>query len=135
MLLFLAMITILDTQVLSIFHRKKEIGTLMALGLTRGAVIRLFTLEGALNALSAALLGAVYGIPLLVWFVKTGLAVPAAMESSGFSIGERIYPAYSAVLVVGTMVLVSIVTTIVSYLPTRQIARLKPADALRGRLA
>jgi hypothetical protein len=28
---------------LSIFYRKKEIGTLMALGLTRGAVIRMFT--------------------------------------------------------------------------------------------
>ena len=53
-LLFLGMITILDTQILSIFYRKKEIGTLMALGLTRGAVIRMFTLEGAFNAVLAA---------------------------------------------------------------------------------
>src|SRR5581483_8234130 len=44
-LLFLAMLAILDTQLLSIFYRKKEIGTMMALGLTRGSVIRLFTLE------------------------------------------------------------------------------------------
>src|SRR5207249_196291 len=47
MLLFLAMLAVLDTQILSIFHRRKEIGTLMALGVTRGAVIRMFTLEGA----------------------------------------------------------------------------------------
>ena len=57
LLLFLAMLAILDTQVLSIFHRRKEIGTLMALGLTRGSVIRMFTMEGAFNAVLAALVG------------------------------------------------------------------------------
>ena len=67
MLLFLAMLAILDTQILSIFHRRKEIGTLMALGVTRGAVIRMFTMEGAFNAVLAALAGAIYGIPLLAY--------------------------------------------------------------------
>lgn len=133
-LLFLGMITILDTQVLSIFYRKKEIGTLMALGLTRGSVIRMFTLEGAFNAALAALVGAIYGIPLLALFVRTGFPLPAVTEQVGFSVGERIYPAYSAALVLGTTALVGVVTTIVSYLPTRKIARLKPTEALRGRL-
>ena len=134
-LLFLGLVTILDTQVLSIFHRKKEIGTLMALGLTRGSVIRLFTLEGALNAVLAAVAGAVYGIPLLAFLVTKGLPLPAATDSFGYSLGERVYPAYSAGLVIGTTALVGVVTTIVSYLPTRKIAKLKPTDALRGRLA
>ncbi|PYR33046.1 MAG: ABC transporter permease [Acidobacteria bacterium] len=135
MLLFLAMLAVLDTQILSIFHRRKEIGTLMALGVTRGAVIRMFTLEGALNAVLAALAGAVYGGPLLVFAMRAGLPMPAAIEQAGFPIGERLYPAYGAVLVVGTTALVLIVTTIVSYLPTRRIAQLKPTDALRGKLA
>lgn len=134
LLLFLAMLAIFDTQVLSIFHRRKEIGTLMALGLTRGSVIRLFTLEGAFNAVLAALVGGVYGIPLLAYFVSIGMPIPASFDATGFSIGERMYPAYSAGLVAGTTVLVLMVTTIVSYLPTRRIARLKPTDALRGRL-
>jgi ABC-type lipoprotein release transport system permease subunit len=133
-LLFLGMITILDTQVLSIFYRKKEIGTLMALGLTRGSVIRMFTLEGAFNAVLAALIGAVYGIPLLALFVRMGLPMPAAAEQFGFSLGERIYPTYSAALVLGTIALVGVATTVVSYLPTRKIARLQPTEALRGRL-
>ena len=134
-LLFLGMVTVLDTQVLSIFYRKKEIGTLMALGLTRGSVIRLFTLEGGLNAVLAAVVGGIYGIPLRTFLVVKGLPMPAATESLGFSLGERIYPAYSTGLVLGTTALVAVVTTIVSYLPTRKIARLKPTDALRGRLA
>jgi putative ABC transport system permease protein len=134
MLLFLAMLAILDTQVLSIFHRRKEIGTLMALGLTRGSVIRMFTLEGAFNAVLAALVGAVYGIPLLAYVMRLGMPVPAGADAAGFPIGERLYPAYSAGLVAGTTALVFGVTTVVSYLPTRRIARLKPTDALRGRL-
>lgn len=135
MLLFLAMLAVLDTQILSVFHRRKEIGTLMALGVTRGSVIRLFTLEGALNAVLAAVVGAMYGAPLLLFAVRSGLPMPAAIEASGFSIGERLYPTYSAALVVGTTALVLIVTTIVSYLPTRRISQLKPTDALRGKLA
>ena len=134
MLLFLAMLAILDTQVLSIFHRRKEIGTLMALGLSRGSVIRMFTLEGAFNAVLAALVGAVYGIPLLAYAMRLGMPMPASMDASGFPLGERLYPAYGAGLVAGTTALVFTVTTIVSYLPTRRIARLKPTDALRGRL-
>lgn len=133
-LLFLAMLAILDTQILSIFHRRKEIGTLMALGVTRGGVIRLFTVEGALNAVLAAVAGAVYATPLLFLLARAGIPTPAAIESSGYSLGERLYPTYSAALVFGTTVLVLVVTTVVSYMPTRRIARLKSTDALRGRL-
>jgi putative ABC transport system permease protein len=133
-LLFLGMITILDTQILSIFYRKKEIGTLMALGLTRGAVIRLFTLEGAFNAVLAAIIGAAYGIPLLGFLMAQGIPMPSVTEQMGFSIGDRMYPRYSAALVIGTTALVFVVTTIVSYLPTRRIAKLQPTEALRGRL-
>jgi ABC-type lipoprotein release transport system permease subunit len=134
-LMFLAMLAIFDTQVLSIFHRLKEIGTLMALGLTRGSVIRTFTMEGAFNAVLAAIAGAIYGIPLLGYLATAGVPMPASMDAAGFAIGERMYPAYSAVLVVGTTALVLVITTIVSYLPTRQISKLKPTDALRGKLA
>ncbi|HEV8317087.1 MAG TPA: FtsX-like permease family protein [Vicinamibacterales bacterium] len=133
-LLFLGMITILDTQVLSIFYRKKEIGTLMALGLTRGSVIRMFTLEGAFNAVLAAVIGAIYGIPLLGLLANSGIPLPPVTEQVGFSVGDRIYPAYSAALVLGTTALVGVTTTVVSFLPTRKIARLQPTEALRGRL-
>jgi putative ABC transport system permease protein len=135
MLMFLAMLTVLDTQVLSIFHRRKEIGTLMALGLTRSKVIGVFTMEGALNAVLAALAGALYGFPLLAYLVATGIPVPASMDSMGVSMGERMYPAFSTALVLGITLLVFAVTTFVSYLPTRQIALMKATDALRGRLA
>ena len=134
-LLFLAMLAIFNTQVLSIFRRRKEMGTLMALGFTRAKLIGLFTVEGAMNGVLAAILGAVYGIPLLTYFSVNGWAIPDSMDQYGIAIGDRLYPVYSAALIIGTIGLVLIITTIVSYIPTRKISKLKPTDALRGRLA
>jgi putative ABC transport system permease protein len=133
-LLSVAMLAIFDTQVLSIFRRRREIGTLMALGMTRVQVIELFTLEGALHGVLAAIAAAGYGLPLLAYMAARGLGLPQGSDTFGFAFGERIFPVYSLALVLGTTVLVLVITTIVSYLPPRRIARLKPTDALRGRL-
>jgi ABC-type lipoprotein release transport system permease subunit len=133
-LLLLAMLAIFDTQVLSIFRRRKEMGTLMALGLTRVELIALFTLEGAMHAILAAMVAAVYGTPLMAYLAKNGYRLPEGSDNYGYALGDAIYPIYSAELVAGTVVLVLVLTTLVSYLPTRKIGRLNPTDALRGRL-
>ncbi len=135
MLLLLAMLAIFDTQVLSIFRRRREIGTLMALGMTRGQVIRIFTIEGAMHAVLATVVAAVYGIPMLYYFAKTGWKMPEMVDDMGMAIAETIYPAYPAQLVLGTILLVLVAVTIVSFLPTRRIAKLHPTEAIRGKLS
>ena len=94
----------------------------------------LFTVEGAANSLLATLVGALYGIPLLLYLSNTGFAMPEATDSYGLSIAERIYPAYSFALIVGTIVLVVVSATIVSFLPSRKIAKMNPTLALKGKL-
>jgi putative ABC transport system permease protein len=133
-LIFMAMLAIYDTQVLSIFHRRKEMGTLMALGLTRLKLIILFTLEGALNGVMAIVLAYVYGFPIFLFLSRSGINIPSNADNFGFAIGDKIFPVYTASLVIGTTILVLIITTIVSFIPTRRIALLKPTDALRGRM-
>jgi ABC-type lipoprotein release transport system permease subunit len=135
LLLSLGMLAVFDTQVLSIFRRRKEMGTLMALGFTRGMVIRLFTLEGTLHGVLAAILGALYGLPLLFYFRRTGFAIPQDWEGFGLALGDKIFPVYSAGLILGTTAIVLAVTAVVSLLPTRKIAKLKATDALRGRFS
>jgi len=133
-LLSLAMLAIFNTQVLSIFRRRKEMGTLMSMGMTRGKIIQLFTLEGALHSVLAAVVAAIYGIPLLLYSAKKGWAMPEAVDDFGMALGEALFPVYGTGLVIGTTILILLATTIVSFLPTRKIAKLKPTDALRGKM-
>ncbi|MDP8203242.1 MAG: FtsX-like permease family protein [Candidatus Tenebribacter mawsonii] len=135
LMLFLAMLAIFDTQVLAIFRRRKEIGTMMAMGMTRPKIIQLFTLEGILHAILAIFMGAVYGIPLLNHFQKVGMQIGMDAKEWGLSgLDDALYPVYGWKLVLGTIVLVLITITVVSFLPTRKIAKLKPTDALRGKM-
>ncbi len=132
-LLFVAVIAIFDTQFLSIFKRRKEIGTLISLGMTKAKVIQLFTLEGAMHGFLAALVGAAYGIPLIKYLTKRGIDLPQSTDSFGLALGHTLYPTYSTMLVLSITAFILIVVTIVSYLPTRNISKLNPTDALRGR--
>jgi putative ABC transport system permease protein len=56
------------------------------------------------------------------------------VDDYGIAIGEKIFPTYSVGLILGTTLLILITTTIVSFLPTRKISKLKPTEALRGRI-
>jgi putative ABC transport system permease protein len=133
-MLLMAMLAVFDTQVLSIFRRQKEIGTYVALGMTRGQVVGLFTLEGAMNSVLAALVGAVYGVPLLLLQAARGVKIPLSSSDFGISMAEKLYPVYSLTLIAGTVAIVFLVTTIVSYWPSRKIAKMNPTEALRGRI-
>jgi ABC-type antimicrobial peptide transport system permease subunit len=47
---------------------------------------------------------------------------------------EKLYPVYSIWLIAGTVAIVFLVTTAVSYWPSRKIAKMNPTEALRGRI-
>jgi putative ABC transport system permease protein len=133
-LLLLAMLAIFDTQVLSIFRRQKEIGTYIALGYTRGEVVGLFTVEGTMHAVLAAIAATIYGLPFLLWQAKVGWTMPIDTSDFGMAMAQTLYPKYTLGLVVSTVLLVTITTAIVSYLPSRKIAKMNPTEALRGKL-
>jgi len=134
LLLIIALIAIFDTQVLSIFRRQKEIGTYIALGMTRRQVVGIFTVEGGAHSILATLLGAAYGIPLFMLLDKVGIPMKAA-QATDLPVAEKIFPYYSLGLIIVTIILVVITATIVSYLPARKIAKMKPTDALKGKIS
>jgi len=133
-LLLLAMLAIFDTQVLSIFRRQKEIGTYVALGYTKREVVWVFTTEGAMYSVLAALVSAIYGIPFLAWQAKIGWTLPVEASDYGMAMSQTLYPIYSGGLVVSTVLIVMITTTIVSYWPSKKIAKMNPTEALRGKI-
>jgi len=135
LLMFLAMIAVFDTQVLSLFKRRKEVGMMMALGVTRRQVIRIFTLEGIMSGLLAVILAAIWGTPLLMKFQQTGMKLPEMMDSYGMDgMLDAMYPKYTLGLVILTVIIVMLILLIVSYLPVKKISRLLPVDALKGKM-
>ena len=134
LLLIIALIAIFDTQVLSIFRRQKEIGTYIALGMTRTQVVGIFTIEGAAHSILATLLAAAWGIPLFMLIDKVGIVMKVT-QATDLPIAEKLFPYYSFSLIMITIIIVIISATIVSYLPARKIAKMKPTEALKGKLA
>ncbi len=134
MLLLIALLAIFDTQVLSIFRRQKEIGTYIALGMTRSQVVGIFTVEGGAHSILAAIVGAAYGIPLFLWLDNIGLSFGSSSQDMGIAVADIIYPYYSIGMILSSLLLVVISATIVSYLPARKISKMRPTDALKGKL-
>lgn len=134
MLIFLAMLAIFDTQTLSIFKRRKEIGMLSALGMTKGQIIRLFTMEGAVYMLCGTVLTFVLGLPVFLWFALVGFSLPSGYDSFGIAgFSEPLKFIYPVPLIIATLILMFLITVIVSWLPARRIAAMNTTDALRGR--
>ena len=133
-ILALALLAVFDTQVLSIFRRQREIGTYIAMGMTRKQVVGIFTVEGGMHAILAVVLGAIYGFPLLLWTQKSGIKMPEGTDDFGMAAAEHMYPYYSLALIIGTIILVMLATTIVSYMPSRKITKMNPNDAIRGKI-
>lgn len=134
MLIFLAMLAIFDTQALAIFKRRKEIGMLSALGMTKRQIIALFTTEGVLYMLFAALAAIPLGFPFFYFFSAHGLALPMGYDSFGIvGFDEPLKFHYSVPLIMLTLLFLIGLTAVVSWLPARKIARMNPTEALRGK--
>lgn len=60
--------------------------------------------------------------------------MPSSVDQAGLAIGDKILPYYSAGMILSSVLLVIISAAIVSYIPTRRISKMKPTDALRGKM-
>ncbi len=132
-LMFLASMGILNSQMLSIFKRTREIGTLMAIGMRKKTVVWLFTLEGGLHAILALLMTLVVFGPLLYYWGIYGIPIPIDHSTMGLIVADRLVPVYSFSLVLYTGLIVFFILLLVSYIPSRKIAKMTPCDAIRGK--
>jgi ABC-type lipoprotein release transport system permease subunit len=131
--LLLAMLAIFDTQTLAIFRRQREIGTMVAMGMTPRQVVWHFTLEGSMYALLAIVVGAIWGSPLIWYMTKVGISFPVEAADFGVPMADVMYAVVTPGLVLGTIIFIFLVTALVSYLPARKIARMNPTRAIRGK--
>jgi putative ABC transport system permease protein len=119
--------SVANTVVMSIFERTREIGTLMAIGTSRGRIWRMFFLEGLLIGLIGGLAG-LAAAALLATLINNGnVMLP---PPPGYTVGYRLQILLQP-QILATSFLISLVTaTLSSILPALKASRMKVVDAL-----
>ena len=112
-------IGVMNTMIMSVFERTREIGILRAVGWSGGRVMRMIVVESLL----LCLLGAVVGVVLGVGFTQLVLQAPSAQ---GF-----LSPAYEPVIFVRALVVGVVVALLGASYPAFRATRLTPMEALR----
>ena len=127
--LFLIVLTgIINTMLMSVFERVREIGTLLAVGVRRSQVMGLFMLEAIVLGFGGALTGALLGKAVVTGFALRGIQI----SISGASRPQVLRPEASVAFLAGAVVLALVGALVASAWPAWRASRLNPVDALRN---
>jgi putative ABC transport system permease protein len=128
----LATTVIVNTTMMVVYERMREIGTIAALGMTGAQIMRLFFLEALFIGAAAALVGVGLGIALVLPLSQVGIDYSEAMEGVELNMSNVIYPQLNLRSTVLVLCYSIAVTAAASFWPTRRAARLHPVTALRA---
>ncbi|MDR2112616.1 MAG: ABC transporter permease [Candidatus Accumulibacter sp.] len=121
-------LTISNTQTMSVLERTTEIGTSLALGLRRAALLRMFVAEGALIGAVGGALGVFLGFVLARAISAIGIPMPPPPGMAMGFLGEiLIVPRLAA----DALILALLTTFAASLLPAWKASRMTIVDALR----
>ncbi len=129
----IALVGIINTLLMSVYEKRQEIGTLMALGMEHKDVRNIFILEGFMIGLLGSILGLILGTLVNLYFIYVGIDYTALMgdNTMGFNIMGRVKSAWVFSAYIKSVLLVVIVSVLSSYYPTKKIVKMEPAECLR----
>ena len=116
-----------NTLLMSMFERTREIGTMLAMGTPRSWIIALFMLEATLLGLLGALVGVVGGNLLGALINSAGLHMP---PPPGYTVHISFRVLHVPDLMIGSSILVIASLAFASLLPAFRASRLRIAEAL-----
>jgi ABC-type lipoprotein release transport system permease subunit len=122
---------IVNTLVMSVFERTREIGILTAIGMKGRQIIVLFLAEASMLALGGLVFGLLLGWGLAAYFGKFGIYF-GDLGISGFYLGDRIYTYLTTQDTINLTIMSLIITLLASLYPARLAARMEPVEALHG---
>jgi putative ABC transport system permease protein len=121
---------VLNTALMSVFERTREVGTLRAVGARRSRVLVLYLAEAVLLGLGAAVMGGGLGAGLVVFFGRHG--IPAFSEAQRYSYGgDYLFPTLDWHSVIAVPSLMIVVCVLAAFGPAVMAARMRPAESLR----
>ncbi|MEA2086967.1 MAG: FtsX-like permease family protein [Candidatus Caldatribacteriota bacterium] len=133
-IIILACFVLVNTLIMIVNERTREIGMMSALGLKSREILYLFTMEGAIIGILGSALGAVMGGILTRVFSVVGIDYSAAFEgidSTEILLSPIYYTVFSLENLVFCFTLGVVIVTIACIIPARKAAKLEPTEALR----
>jgi putative ABC transport system permease protein len=125
---------ILNTILMSVLERTRELGVMLALGLRPAAIFRLVYFESMMLAAVGLLLGLALAIPLVLYMTGHPIPLEGSMGDASALIG--IEPVMTFVLrasnPVGSTVTILVVAALAAFYPAVKASRARPIDALRS---
>ena len=122
---------IVNTLVMSVFERTREIGILSAIGMRSRRVMSMFLVESTLLAAGGVILGVIIGSLVVAYFTRYGFHI-GDMGFSGFLLGDTIYTKQTLEDTVLLSSIAFVITLLAGLYPAALAARTEPVDALRA---
>lgn len=125
----LMLLGVANTMLMSVLERTREVGTMMAVGLTRGSVMALFLLEALVLGVIGAAGGLVVATTLTAALARKG--IPFTPPSATMAVD--VFPFMTAGFTAAILVLAMLGAVLFSLYPAWRASRLRPVEALAGR--
>jgi putative ABC transport system permease protein len=122
-------LTISNTQTMSVLERTMEIGTSLAIGVRSAEIMQLFLVEGALIGLAGGVIGVSVGYGLAELISAIGIPMP---PPPGMARGYTGQILVSSSLAIDALLLALTTTLVASVMPAWKASRMNIVDALRS---
>ena len=132
-IIILACFVLINTLIMIVNERTREIGMMSALGLKAREILYLFAMEGMIIGALGSAIGVIVGGIITKFFSVTGIDFSAGMEgmSADLMFESVFYTVFSLENLIFAFVLGVVVVTVACIIPARMAARLEPNEALR----
>jgi len=127
-LVAIIIIGIMNTMLIAIRERTREIGTLRAIGMHRREVLWMFLLESFMLGLMSTVTGALLGTAVAAGLNALHVPVPQGLQF--FLMSPHLHLSVHGSLIAGAIVTITIVTCIAAFYPSLRAARLRPVVAM-----
>ncbi len=130
--LFLGAFIITNIMTMVVLERRKEIGILKSMGFANAEVLVLFLWEGIFLGIWGSLIGGSLGFLLNVVLHFKGVDFSSYFKSLEFPLDNVLYWTVDVPVALGIVVLGSVISGLVSIIPSLRAARMNAVDAIKS---